>query len=162
MKSLRNTVVVLGILLCGVTGANAEDSALVDLLTRQLGVSTVQAEGGAGAIFKAAKERLSPTEYTQVSDAIPEATSLLDAAPKPRTDSGIGGSMGGVTSALGGKGSSLGGTAKAVGSMGALSESFSSLGMTPDMAGKFIPVVLDYAKSKGGSTVMNLLKNALM
>ena len=30
-----------------------------------------------------------------------------------------------------------------------------------DMVGKFVPVVLDYANTKGGEGVMNLLKGAL-
>jgi hypothetical protein len=30
------------------------------------------------------------------------------------------------------------------------------------MVAKFIPIVLDYAKSKGGTAVMNILKGALL
>ena len=172
MRTLQTTVIVMGILIGGAVAANAGDMGLVDLLTRQLGVTTDQAEGGAGAIFSTAKQELSPDEYDQVSDAVPEATTLLDKAPKPEADAdtdsgsedtgGMAGSLGDVTSALGGGGSSIAGAAQAAGGMGALSESFSSLGMSPDMVGKFIPVVLDYAQSKGGDAVMSLLKGALL
>jgi len=162
MKLLQKAVVVLAILLGSTALSFAGGSGLVGLLTQQLGVTTPQAEGGAGAIFSQAKKNLSPGEYTQVSDAVPEATSLLDKAPEPKDSGGMAGTMGGVSSALGGSGAGLGGAAATVGGMGALSESFSSLGMNSDMVGKFVPIVLDYAQSKGGDTVMNLLKGALM
>jgi hypothetical protein len=162
MKLLQKTVVVLGILFGGAPLAFAGDSGLVSLLVQQLGVTTPQAEGGAGAIFNAAKQKLSPEEYTQVSDAVPEATTLLDKAPEPKSEGGMTGTLGGVSSALGGSDAGLGGAAQAVGGMSALSDSFSSLGMNSDMVGKFMPIVLDYAKSKGGDMVMNLLKGALM
>ena len=42
-----------------------------------------------------------------------------------------------------------------------LAQQFSALGMESGMIGKFIPVLLDYVKSEGGSEAMNLLKNAL-
>lgn len=163
MKLLQKTVVVLGILFGGAALSFAGDGGLVGMLTQQLGVTTPQAEGGAGAIFSAAKQKLSPAEYTQVSDKVPEATTLLDKAPEPKSEGGgMTKTIGGVSSALGGSGGSLGGAAATVGGMGALSDSFSSLGMSSDMVGKFTPIVLDYAKSKGGDTVMNLLKGALM
>lgn len=118
-----------------------------------------QAAGGAGALFSQAKQKLSPADYGKVSEALPEATGLVDAAPKPEGESGM---MSGVSSALGGSGSSMGAAAQNAGKMGGLAKSFSSLGMSPDMVGKFTPIVLDYAKSKGGDTVMNLLKGALL
>jgi hypothetical protein len=34
--------------------------------------------------------------------------------------------------------------------------------MNSEMVGKFIPIVLDYAQSKGGDAVMSLLKGALL
>lgn len=162
MKLLQKTMVVLAIFFGGASLAFAGGSELVGLLTQQLGVTTPQAEGGAGAIFSTAKQKLSPEEYTQVSDSVPEATTLLSKAPEPKSDSGMAGTMGSAASALGGSGSSLGGAAATVGGMSALSDSFSSLGMSSDMVGKFTPIVLDYAKSKGGDAVMSLLKGALM
>ena len=162
MKFLAKMIFVAATIFGGASLAFA-GGGLVELLTQQLGVTQPQAEGGAGAIFSTAKQNLSPEEYSQVSDKVPEATTLLDAAPEPEPEStgGVAGSLGGVSSALGG-GSDIGKAAQAAGSMNSLSESFSSLGMSPDMVGKFTPIVLDYAKSKGGETVMNLLKGGLM
>ena len=42
-----------------------------------------------------------------------------------------------------------------------VAQQFSALGMDSGMVGKFIPVLLDYVKSEGGTEAMSLLKNAL-
>ncbi len=44
---------------------------------------------------------------------------------------------------------------------GSLTDKFSALGMDGSMVCKFIPVLLGYVNSVGGSDVMNLLKGAL-
>lgn len=75
----------------------------------------------------------------------------MAAAPKAEKSSGT---LGGISSALSEKTGSLG-------KMTELYDSFSKLGLSKDMVGKFIPYVLDYSKSKGGETVSNLLKTAL-
>ena len=131
----------------------AQDSSLVDLLIQKLGVTETQAQGGAGAIFNLAKQVLNPQEFDQVAATVPEMDSLLKAAPQ----------SGGGLSDLIGKGSSLfgGETKKQLdGAMG-LANSFSELGLSPDMVNQFIPVVLDFVESKGGETVKNLLASAL-
>jgi hypothetical protein len=45
--------------------------------------------------------------------------------------------------------------------MAGLASSFSSLGLSSDMVGKFVPVILEYAKSKGGDGVSSILQGAL-
>jgi len=64
---MRNTTLVavaLALLLAfGLLGSPsmaAQSGGLVNLLTGNLGVTTPQAEGGAGAIFSYAKQKLSP------------------------------------------------------------------------------------------------------
>jgi hypothetical protein len=47
-----------------------------------------------------------------------------------------------------------------LGKMAGLYDSFSKLGLSKDMVGQFIPLILDYSKSKGGEIVSNLLKTA--
>ena len=143
--------------------ANAGDLGLVDTLTRQLGVTTEQAEGGAGAIFGKAKDNLSSEEFDQVSEAIPEATSLLDKAPQAESEKeSLAGSIGGAVSSMTKGGTEIGSAATSIDQLGGLADTFKSLGMDSDMVGQFIPVVLDYAKEKGGEAVMGLLKGALM
>lgn len=131
--------------------AFALDMDLVGLLTSQLGVTKSQAEGGAGAIFNTASQKMSTEEFAKVTDALPEARSLMDAAPALDKESGT---LGGLSSMLGDEKS--GGS-----SLGALSASFLKLGLSGDMVGKFIPIVLQYAQTKGGDTISGLLKSAL-
>lgn len=130
----------------------AQDTSLISLLTQQLGVTEPQAQGGAGSIFNLAKEKLSPQEFSQVSNTVPDMNGLLDAAPKKET--GMGGMLGGATSMFGGGGSSLEGLAS-------LASSFSQLGLSPDMVKQFVPVILNYVKINGGETVSNLLAAVL-
>jgi len=130
----------------------AQDTSLVNLIIQQLGVTETQAQGGAGSIFSLAKEKLSPPDFSQVANTVPDMNGLLDAAPKK--EGNLGGMFGGVTSMIGGGGSSLEGLA-------GLASSFSQLGLSPDMVNQFVPVILDYVKSSGGETVSNLLAAVL-
>jgi len=73
----------------------------------------------------------------------------VDSAPEG------GGLAGKATSMLGSSSGSAKGTA-------ALTDSFSSLGLSPDMVGKYTDIILDYVQSEGGQQAMTLLKNALL
>jgi hypothetical protein len=163
------------LLLSAATHAQADASSLVSRLTSSLGVTESQAAGGAGAIFKYAKSRLSPDDFGQVASAVPGIDSLMKAAPSAESSGsggvtgavgsmlgGSDGALGGITGALGGSGGTVSGVGGALGDLSALAGPFSKLGMSPDMIGKFVPVVLDYVKSTGGSGVMSVLKGALM
>ena len=128
---------------------------LVGLLTSQLGVTEKQATGGAGSLFQAAKNSLSTEDYSQVSEAVAGIDSLVEAAPAvSESTGGISKKVSGVTKGLG----SLTKTAQSVNQMAAVKDQFSQLGLDTDMVSRFVPVILDYAKSQGGQTVMNLLK----
>jgi Protein of unknown function VcgC/VcgE (DUF2780) len=152
----------LALLLSAPTGAHA--AGLVDLLTQQLGVTEAQATGGAGAIFTMAKSKLSPQDFGQVAKAVPNMADLLQAAPKVEglggatgssPNSAAGGSVGGM---LGSKPTAAAGT---LGGLSSLSGAFSQLGLSSDMIGKFVPIVLQFAESQGGATVKNLLAGVL-
>jgi len=120
---------------------------LVGALTNQLGVTQDQATGGAGALFGLAKSRLKPEEFSQVSDAVPGMDGFLQAAPKQ-----------GGGSALGSLGSALSGES---GGLSSIVGAFGSLGLSPDMVSKFIPVITQFVQSKGGASVSSLLMGAL-
>jgi hypothetical protein len=156
-KQLFNLFIVFLLNVCvGISShtISAQEVSLVDLLMQQLGVTKAQAQGGAGAIFSAAKQTLSPKEFDQVAATVPEMDSLLEAAPKPS----------GTFSDMLGKGSSLfgGDTSQQVGGIMDLASSFSELGLSPEMVNKFVPVILDYVESQGGEAVRNLLASALL
>ncbi len=118
---------------------------LVDQLTRELGVSEAQAQGGAGLLFKQAKDKLSGEDFAKVSSAVPGIDSLIGAVP-----AGGGGMLGGVSKMFGG-GSGLAG----------LAGGFSKLGLDSGMIGKFLPIILSFVQSKGGGGVKTILEKVL-
>jgi hypothetical protein len=124
---------------------------LIDLLTNTLGVNADQATGGAGLLFKLAKEKLGDTDFSQISQHVPGVNELIESAPE---SGGIAGALGGLASALGGSGSELG-------NLASLAGGFSKLELDSGMIGKFIPVILSFVESKGGGAVKGLLEQAL-
>ena len=133
------------------TPAFSEGLGLAELLVKNLGITTQQAEGGAGSIFNAAKQKMGVEDFSKVTTSMPEVEPLMAAAPKTEKGSGA---LGGISSMLNKNTSSLG-------KIAGLYDSFSKLGLSKDMVGQFIPLILDYSKSKGGEVVSNLLKTAL-
>jgi Protein of unknown function VcgC/VcgE (DUF2780) len=126
--------VVLVALLSACSGMKSTSiPSLTDTLTKQLGVTSNQAEAGVGAMLDASKSKLSPGQYEQVSKAIPGADKYVKAA-----QDSLGTSQ--ITD---------------------LNSAFSKLGMSPDMVDKFKPAVLDYAGKYGGSTTKSLLAGVL-
>jgi len=140
-------IVILAIGIFSITGpVSADTSKLIGSLVDTLGVSEEQATGGAGAVFREAKDNMSSGDYSQLLNAVPGIDSLISAAPQA-------GGLAGKTSSL------LGGSA---GSMTDMAESFSKLGLSPDMVNQFVPVILDFVQSEGGQQAMTLLKTALL
>lgn len=131
-----------------IPGANPSPE-LVGQLTKGLGITQDQAVGGSGALFGLAKSRLKPEEFAKVSDAVPGMDGLLAAAPK----SSLGGD-----SPLGALGSVL---PSKVAGLATMAGSFKSLGLTPDMIGKFVPIMTNFVGAKGGAATSSLLAGAL-
>ncbi len=131
---------------------------LVQLLTKNLGVTEDQAKGGAGMLFNMAKESLGSSDFQQIADKVPGIGDLINAAP---TGDSSGDAGGGVMGMLGGIASSLGGNAGSLGSLAALAGGFSKLGLDTEMVSKFIPQVLEYVQSQGGDGVKGLLEKVL-
>jgi len=128
--------------------ASADTSKLIGTLVDTLGVTEDQATGGSGAVFREAKNNMSSGDYSQLLKAVPGIDSLMSAAPQT---SGLAGK---ATSLLGGSGSSATGMAN-------LADSFSKLGLAPDMVNQFVPVIMEFVQSEGGDQAMTLLKSAL-
>jgi hypothetical protein len=124
---------------------------LIQQLVSQLGVQEGQARGGAGLMFKLAKDRLGSGEFSQIAQNVPGAEELSKEAPK----------SGGMMGAIGGLASKLGGKTGEMGNMASLAGGFSKLGLDSGMIGKFIPIVLSYVQGTGGSGVKQLLEKAL-
>ena len=155
-RRLLSAVAITGVLIgLGFSTAFAAASELAGVLTQQLGVTEPQATGGAGAIFALAKSKLSPDNFGKVAAVVPGMDGMLQAAPASEATGGMAGTATSAASSMMGKSSdSLGGLASLAGP-------FSKLGMSSDMIGKFVPVVLDYVGGKGGSSVQSLLAGVL-
>ena len=111
-------------------------SSLVDTLSQRFNITPEQARGGAGALFALAQSRLSPQEFSQVAAVMPEMNGMLQGTPDM-----------GQLSAFGGWSSVVG--------------IFQKLGLTPDMVLKFVPVLVNYVRCRGGLNAASLLGKAL-
>lgn len=119
---------------------------LVGQLTQGLSVTPEQATGGAGALFGLAKSKLSPADFGKIAAVVPGMDSFLKAAPS------TGGS--GLSNLTGSLPGNVGGLASAA-------TAFQKLGLSPDMVGKFVPILTNFVQAKGGSNVASLLSGAL-
>jgi hypothetical protein len=104
---------------------------LVSALTSGLGVSPEQAVGGTGAMMGLAQNKLSPDQLGSITSAVP--------------------GLGDITKAAG---PLLG--SSPLSSLADVQGAFSKLGMSPDMVGKFAPVIGDAISKGGGSGVAGL------
>ena len=122
----------------------ASGSELVGRLTRELGVTPKQAQGGAGSILKLAGGNLSTADFAKVTSAIPDASSLISAAP-----------------VVDGNTPSMLDAGKLLGKALPIYQQFESLGLDSDMIGKYGNIMIDYLKGSGGDTVAGLFRDAL-
>jgi hypothetical protein len=152
---MRTTTTAVGLLvcfLCFAAGASAQSPAtdvaqtaspeLIGQLTKGLSITPAQASGGAGALFGLAKSRLSAPDFSKVATTVPGMDGLLKSAPAPSKN--LGGSLP----------AGLGGLASVAGP-------FKKLGLSPQMAAKFVPLLTQFVGSKGGPDVASLLSGAL-
>jgi hypothetical protein len=126
--------------------AQTARSELIGELTKSLSITPAQASGGAGALFGLAKTRLSPADFNKVAASVPGIDKLIKSAPVSSGGGGIPG-LSGIENSLVGLDSVAG--------------SFQKLGLSPSMAGQFVPVLTNFVKAKGGSGVASLLSGAL-
>lgn len=123
---------------------------LIGLLVSKLGIQEGQAKGGAGLLFKLAKDKLGG-DFPKVAAALPGVNEAISAAPQT---GGAAGLVGGLLGAIGGKAQGLAGLA-------GLAGGFSQLKLDSGMIAKFLPIVLEFVKSKGGAEVAGLLAGVL-
>ncbi|MCB0379485.1 MAG: DUF2780 domain-containing protein [Bdellovibrionales bacterium] len=122
---------------------------LIQNLTSQLGVSAEQAQGGVGAIVKLAQEKLSGDDFSTLTSKIPELADMLTKAPSTGSAEGLGSMVSSALSAFG---------ADSAGNLASLTDSFSQLGLSPEMIAKFAPIVTKYVQDNGGDIAQNLIK----
>lgn len=100
-------------------------STLVNSLKDQLGVSTEQAAGGAGALLAMASTQLSGSAEDELSGLSSNLSGLLDTAKS---------------------------TSNTLDSMAAVKTVFEKLGLDSSMVEQYVPIVLDYLGDKGASS----------
>lgn len=134
---------------------------LVALLNQQIGeINPDQAAGGAGLIFKTLQDKLSSQDFATLSGALPGVGELIQQAPNTSEGGGgLMGALGGLAGALGGQGAA--GQLGQLGQFAALAGGFSKLGLSPDMLGKFMPIVLQFIQSEGGEQVLAIAQKVL-
>jgi hypothetical protein len=124
---------------------------LIDSLTRSLGITGAQAEGGAAVLFKAAKDKLGTSAFESQLGSVPGLNDLLTKAPAPGSGGGFGGLLGGLAGAIGGNAALI---STVVGGFG-------KLGLKAEDAKKFVPVILGFLRTKVGADVVSNLEKTL-
>lgn len=123
---------------------------LIDMLTKNLGISAPQAEGGAAVLFKAAKDKLGGEEFGKLLGGVPGLTDLVHKAPASG-GGGLGGLLGGLAGAVGGN----------AGAIAAILQGFGKLGLSAEHAKKFVPIILEFLRSKVGPDTVSTLEKTL-
>jgi len=124
---------------------------LLNQLTQNLGVTQEQARGGTGLIMRMAREKLDGADFNQVANIIPGVENLIKAAPEPS----------GTEKALGTITSTPAGETEGLGNLVNLTGGFSKLGLGTEMIGRFVPIVLSFVQSKGGTDTRSILERVL-
>ena len=122
---------------------------LIDSLTQTLGISAAQAEGGAAVLLKAAKDKLGAAEFDSQLGSVPGLFDLLKKAPA--SGGGLGGLLGGLAGAIGGNAALI----------SSIVSGFGKLGLKPEDARKFVPVILGFLRTKVGPDVVSSLERTL-
>ncbi|HEX7375166.1 MAG TPA: DUF2780 domain-containing protein [Steroidobacteraceae bacterium] len=123
---------------------------LVKKLSKDLGVTKKQAEGGLVALLRAGQQNLSRKDFEAFVADVPGADQLLKNAPPPSA----------LSSLAGGLGSLLGGRSSP-GRWAGLAASFTELGVDLDTARKFGPIVIEYVRKHGGEDLVEKMREAL-
>ncbi len=123
---------------------------LIKRLTKELGVSKAQAQGGLVALLRAGQQNMARTDFEQFVADVPGADELLKKAPPPSTLSSLAGGLG-----------SLFGGRSSPGRWAGLAASFTELGVDLNTAKKFGPIVIDYVAHHGGEDLVDKMKAAL-
>jgi hypothetical protein len=102
-------------------------------------------------MFKAAKDKLGGEEFSRLLGGLPGVSDLLHKAPAPGGGSGLGGLLGGLAGSLGGNAAAI----------ATILQGFGKLGLGADDARKFVPVILQFLRTKVGPDVIAKLEQTL-
>ena len=123
--------------------AQAQTSDLIGMLTKEMGITKDQAEGGAGSLFNFGKESMTDTDFGSLTDIIPDMSGLLGAVPS-----------------LGGK-SMLGKATAALTGMPAVTAAFEKLGLSQTHVALMTPLLVNYVEKKGGAALAKIFGKSI-
>lgn len=115
-----------------VADATLASNPLIKNITTTTGVTPTQAIGGTAAILNEAKTNMAPSDYTALSQQMPQLGTILSAAP-----------------------------AGVIGS-GTVASQFGVLGMDASMIDKFTPLILQYIQTGSTPGMAQLVQAALV
>ena len=117
------------------TETKETSNGLLSALTGNLGITDKQAAGGTAALLQAASKSMPASNYSSLLKSVPGFESIAN--------------------------SGMTGTAmNMLGNSDMVGQAFKALGMDSSMIGKFVPVILDYAKQYATPENISLLKQA--
>ena len=127
---------------------------IIELLMDELDITRKQAMGGAGLIFKLAKDRLDDPDFVLLSRHVDSLEEIISYAPKP---GGLLGSLGSIAAGIGGENSRVAILARLAGG-------FSKLNIDSKRIMEFIAVIDSYLRNKNDEKVdliLNKISNEL-
>jgi hypothetical protein len=178
--------VALGLVACskatqegGAAPELASPAGLTNMLTSKLGISESQASMALGALLGEAKGKLSPGDYSKLEGALPGAEHYLSAAEgagvlpstkevaaaapaAPAADSTVAaiGDSAKAYAPPAPQAEAAAASAGAAAGPSGLSAALSKVGLPPEAASQFVPVVTEYVGKVAGPDVANILKSA--
>lgn len=117
--------------------SSAVKNPLMGMLTSQLGITESQAGGGLGSYLTLAQEKLAKGDFDRLASFIPGASKYMDQAK------------------------ALGAVAGPLQNLAGLNGALGKLGIEPETAAKFVPMVTDYLGKAGGSSMQSMLAGML-
>ena len=126
-------------------------SSLTGMVTEQLGVTEQQARAGLGTLFSVAQSTLGGADFQQLSQHVPEMTSLLSAAPEISERAK---SISSLVAEAGKYGDALKSGNKAY-------AQFKSLGLDAAQIPQYIEVTNQFLKKQGGTDIASLFSKGL-
>jgi hypothetical protein len=122
---------------------------LVDALVKNLKVDARQAEGGAAVLFKAARDKMGQDAFGKALGKVPGIEALIAKAPD---SGGLGKLFGGFASAVGGGNAAI---------IASILSGFGKLGLNQEHAKSFVPVILDFLRTKVGKDSVDKIEKTL-
>ncbi|MCT4622965.1 MAG: DUF2780 domain-containing protein [Schleiferiaceae bacterium] len=135
--------ILLAMLFSAALTTQAQTSDLIGMLTKEMGITSDQAEGGAGSIFGFAKENMSSTDFSSLAGVIPDMDGLLGAIPGGK------------------KKSMLGQMADQLTGMPKVIDAFGKLGLKESHIKIMTPLLVDYVEKKGSKALSNTFLKAV-